>query len=485
MGRRVIILLAVALLACTSPPLEDESWVAIDTRHFRVVSALGEAGSIRLARDLESFHAGVSFILGKPAIVPPVRTRVYAFDELGFERTFARGNQWSYYVPSLLGPAILLRNGGGWRIDSTHAVRRQYTEYLFRHREGLDAPLWLDVGLAELASGSFVTDDGVEIGVPPLGHKGTLRNEMWIPTRRFLVRDGFPKKRGGFDAQAWAFAHHLFFGEPAGAPSLTLVRNFRTKVRRGTDPTVAVQEVLGRSSSALDRRLNKYFRQEKFSTLVVRGTGSWRGDDLSPKPLAADAVLAELGWIAVDVDQMDAAARYFEKAVAANPRNARAEAGFGVVEQSHGRWESAAAHFNRALGMAPDSAATQLDAAAFYLARAEATPDERARARLLELAREHAERCLAINAEFVAAHALIAAIHLLPGEDPEAGLRSIFRAEELMPGSLELAMLRGWLLLTLDKPGAASNVARRVLARRPAKPTESSANALLGVTNPR
>ena len=485
MGRRVCTLLAVILIGCSTPALEEQSWVEIDTRHFRIVSALSDDDTVQLARDLESFHAAVLFILGKPVPQPPVRTRVYAFDELGFERTFARGNKWSYFVPSLLGPAILLRNGGGWRIDSTHEVRRQYTEYLFRQREGLDAPLWLDAGLSQLASGSFVQDEGVEIGVPPLGHKATLENEMWIPSKRFLVRDDFPVQRGVFDAQAWAFMHHLFFGEPAGSPTLTLVRNFRQKVRRGVPPTVAVQEVLGRSSGALDRRLNRYFRQEHFETLVVRGSGEGVSADIVPRPLAADEVLAELGWIAMDVDQIDAAAEYFEQAVAVNPRNARAEAGFGAVEQTYARWESAAAHFNRAIGMAPGSAATQLDLAGFYLARAEATRDERQRRRLLELARTHANRCLEINPEFAAAYALIAAIHLLPGEDPQAGMRAIFRAEELMPGSLELAMLRSWLLYTLDKPGSARSVARRVLARRPADTTVKNANALLEVTKRR
>lgn len=482
MAWRVAMLLAVGLLGCTTPPLENESWVAIDTPHFRVVSSLSSSDSVQLARDLETFHAAVGFILGRPVPDPPVRTRVYAFDELGFERTFARGNLWSYFVPSLLGPAILLRNGGGWRIDSTYDVRRQYTEYLLRQREGLNAPLWLDAGLAEFASGSVVTDEGIEIGVMPRGHRGKLENDVWIPIKRFLVRETFPVKRGVFDAEAWVFAHHLFFGQPATAPSLNLIRRFRQQVRRGATPTAAVREILGLSATALDRKLNNYFRRPNLDTMVLGATGHWRTEDIDPRPLARDEVLAELGWISLDIQQTDAAQRYFAASIAANPRNARAEAGNGAVEQSFGRWESAAAHFNRALGIAPDSAATQLDAAAFYLARAESTPAPRARARLLELARAHVRNCLEINPEFAAAHALIAAIHLIPGEDPSAGLPAIFRAEELMPGSLEVAMLRGWLLATLGKPGAAQNVARRVLARRPAKPTVASAEALIQAT---
>jgi Tfp pilus assembly protein PilF len=414
-----------------------------------------------------------------------MRTRVYAFDEPGLERSFARGNIWSYFVPSLLGPAIVLRNGGGWRIDSTHAVRRQYAEYLYRSREGLDRPLWLDAGLAELAAGSHLLDDGIEVGVPPKQHYWPLRKDVWIPTDKFLERRTLPLERGIFDAQAWVFAHHLFFGQPAGTPPLSLVRQFRQRLRRGVDPSEAVRETLGLSASALDRRLNLYFRRATLETLVVRPRDPWAGKAPQLRPLARDEALAELGWISIDVGQPDAARRYFEHAVAANPRNARAEAGYGAVEQFAGNWESASAHFNRALGLAPASAATQLDAASFYLARAEGTANPRTRGRLLELARQHALQSLEINPQFGAAHAMLAAIHLVPGEDAEAGLPWVFRAQENLPGSLEVAVLRGWLLERLGKPGAAQQLAKRILSRRPSQATVASAQALVRATQRR
>jgi len=472
----------VALVGCNSTPLAEADWVSIETPHFSVVSALSSTNSLQLARDLEAFHGAVGFILGKPLPPPPMRTRVYAFDEPGFDRHFARGNLWSYFVPSLLGPAIVLRNGGGWRIDSTPDVRRQYAEYLFRSRDGIEQPLWLDAGLAEFASGTDVMDEGVEIGVPPKDHYWALRNEVWIPTHRFLTRRTLPLDRGNFDAQAWVFMHHLFFGEPAGAPSLSLLRDFRQRLRRGADPTEAVRETLGKSPSAMDRRLNRYFRRATLDTLVVRPRDPWRGATPQLRPLARDEALAELGWIAIDVEEPDAARRYFELAVAANPRNARAEAGNGAVEQFAGHWESASAHFNRAVGMAPKSTATQLDVAAFYLARAEGTREPRPRARLLELARIHAKRSLEVDPDFGAADAMLAAIHLIPGEDPEAGLPWIFRAQEKLPGSLEVAILRGWLLQRLGKPGAAHQLAARILSRRPSRATIASAEALMETT---
>ena len=482
MGWRAATLLAIALVGCNTTSLEDAAWVSIETPHFSVVSALSPESSIALARDLENFHGAVGFILGKPLPIPPMRTRVYAFDEPGLERDFARGNLWSYFVPSLLGPAIVLRNGGGWRGDSSHDVRRQYAEYLFRNREGLDQPLWLDAGLAEFASGTHLMDEGVEIGVPPKQHYSTLRNEVWIPTKRFLTRRKLPAERGIFDAEAWVFAHHLFFGEPAGTPSLSLLREFRQRLRRGTDPNDALLETFARSPSAIDRRLNRYFRRTTQETLVIRPRDPWRGATPQLRPLVRDEAWAELGWISIDVDEPDAARRYFEIAVAANPRNARAEAGLGAVEQFAGRWESASAHFNRAVGMAPGSAATQLDVAAFYLARAEATREPGPRARLLELARDHATRSLEIDPKFGAANAMIAAIHLVPGENPEAGLSWVFRAQEQLPASLEVAILRGWLLHRLGKPGAAQQLATRILSRRPSRATTVNAEALIEAT---
>jgi tetratricopeptide (TPR) repeat protein len=477
-GWRVAVLLAVALFGCSTSQLEDAEWVSVETPHFSLVSALSTQATIQTARDLEAFHGAVGFILGNPVPVPAMRTRVYAFDEVGLKRTFARGNTWSYFVPSLLGPAILLRNGGGWSTDSTH-------EYLFRSREGLDQPLWLEAGMAEFAGGSRVLDDGVEIGLRAKGHLKTLREELWIPTADMLTTETLPLDRGIFDAEAWALTHHLFFGQPATQPPLAMLRAFRQKQRRGMPPNEAFLETMDMTPSQLDRRLNQYYRRTHLVTLVVRPNDPWGGAAPKLRPLARDEVLAELGWISIDVGAPDAAGPYFESAVATNPRNARAEAGLGAVEQLAGRWENASAHFNRAIGMAPGSAATQLDVAAFYLARAENTAEPEPRARLLELAREHAQKSLEIEPKFGAANAMLAATHLVPGEDPEAGLPWIFRAQAQLPASLEVAILRGWLLYALDKPGAANYLARRILSRHPSRETIASAETLIQATSAR
>ena len=80
---------------------------------------------------------------------------------------------------------------------------------------------------------------------------------------------------------------------------------------------------------------------------------------------------------------------------------------------------------------------------------------------------------------------MLAATYLVPGENPESGLPWIFRAQAQLPASLEVAMLRGWLLARLDKFGAANYLARRILSRRPARDTVASAEALISVTKTR
>ena len=165
-GRRAAALVAVAARrGGETRTLLERDWVAVETPHFAIVSSLGPKATRELTNDLERFHAAVEFVMGTRLSESPVPTRVYAFADPVLERPFARRGVRSYFLPSLRGPTIVLRNGGGGRGDATRLVRRQYAEYLLRNRDGLDQPLWHDAGFSEFASTIVVWDEGAEIGV--------------------------------------------------------------------------------------------------------------------------------------------------------------------------------------------------------------------------------------------------------------------------------------------------------------------------------
>ena len=480
-GRRAAALVAVAaLLGCETRTLLERDWVAVETPHFAIVSSLGPEETRQLTGDLERFHAAVEFVMGTRLPESPVPTRVYAFDDPTLERPFDRRGLRSYFLPSLRGPSIVLRNGGGWRGDATRLVRRRYAEYLLRNRDGLDQPLWHDAGFSEFASTIVVWDRGAEIGVHARKRVEQLRGQMRIPSKRLLeteILDG--DDREAFDAESWLVVHYLFFGQSASEPAGAHLRRYSKQRARGTAPTPALRAALGGTSWNLDRRLKDHLRDSRFDTLAMRIEHPWGDKPPRPRPLARDAVCAELGWLAVELGRTELARDLFACALEFEPRNASAAAGLGTTEAREGRWEDAMAHFDRALGAAPDNALVHLDLAEFYRRRARATAAPDARHALAERAREHYQRSLELEERFPETHARLGATFLIEGEDPAAGLASLQRARELLPSSLEIPLLEAELLAKLERPASARRRARAVLSRTHSDETVRAARAIL------
>ena len=472
------LLAAAALLACVSRPLLEQHWVAVETPHFAIVSALDPEATQQLADDLERFHAAIEFVSGTRLGHAPVRTRVYAFDDPTLERPFNRRGEPAYFLPSLRGPRIVLRNGNGWRGDATRRVRRRYAEYLLRNRDGVDQPLWHDAGFSEFASTIVVWDNGAEIGAHDRKRLAQLRSQMRIPSKRLLAAETLdPHDSDAFEAEAWLVVHYLFFGQPVSEPVGAHLRRYSAQRARGTPPTPALRAALGGTSSSLDRRLKNHLRDGHFDTLAMRIDHPW--DAHPPVPLSRGAICAELGWLSLEIGKNDQARGFFACALAAAPANASAAAGLGTLDARAGKWEEAVTQFDNALAAAPDDALVQLDVAEIYRARARTLADDETRHALVEAARKHYRRSLEIEPNLPETHAGLAATYLIRGEDPRLGLPAIRRARELLPASLEINLLEAALLARTGNPVSARRRANAVLARARSDGTSRAARELL------
>ena len=480
MGWRTVRLLAVAaLVGCVSRPLLEQNWVVVETPHFAIASALGPDATQQLADDLERFHAAVEFVSGTRLSHAPVRTRVYAFDDPTLERPFNRRGEPAYFLPSLRGPRIVLRNGGGWRGDATRRVRRRYAEYLLRNRDGIDQPLWHDAGFPEFASTIVVWDNGAEIGAHDRKRLEQLRGQMRIPSKRLLAAETLESHdHDAFEAESWLMVHYLFFGQPASEPVGAHLRRYSAQRARGTPATPALRAAVGGTSSSLDRKLKDHLRDGHFDTLTIRIDHPW--DEHAPAPLSRDAVCAELGWLSLELGKNDQAREFFTCAIAAAPFNASAAAGLGTLDAHAGQWEDAVAQFGRALAAAPDDALVQLDLAEIYRARARTLADDEKRHALAETAREHYRRSLEIEPNLPETYAGLGATFLIRGEDARLGLPPIQRARELFPASLEINLLEAALLARTGNPVSARRRANAVLARTRSEDTARAAREILG-----
>ena len=150
-------------LSCATTSLERREWWHVQTTRFDVRSSIGEAASLRLARDLESFAIAAEAVLGTPLTRPPVRTRVYAHDGKGFERPFDVGNRPSYFLPTLEGGVLVLRVGTGFR-DASDEALFELARYLAHNNGGLETPLWYDEGFAAFLSTARISGRAIAIG---------------------------------------------------------------------------------------------------------------------------------------------------------------------------------------------------------------------------------------------------------------------------------------------------------------------------------
>jgi tetratricopeptide (TPR) repeat protein len=231
-------------------------------------------------------------------------------------------------------------------------------------------------------------------------------------------------------------------------------------------------------SSSLDSKLQRYVRGERFGAVALRFGNSEAVEAPELRPLARDEVVTRLGWLLISLDRAKPAQRFFERAIAANPRDARAHAGLGAAEGLRGRWDAAIPHFGRALGIAPDDALIQLDAGAHYHARARETGDAEARAQLAALARRHYARSRKLDDSLPEAYAMYGATFLLEGEETQRGLEPLEHASRMLPSSVEIKLLLARLYARLGRSMAARSLALAVYSRTHSEATRAEAQEI-------
>jgi Tfp pilus assembly protein PilF len=452
-------------LGCATKPPSQRSWVEVQTPHFRILSALSRSATTQLARDLDLFRRAVELLAAGSLPAVQRRSLVFAFDDRRPSRSFAAGAQSAYLLSSLDGLQLVLRGGGGWRGDAGEALRHDLAHALLRGRDGLDAPLWYDEGIAQLASTIEVGDRSSRIGGLRSDQLGRLRDGPRIPVRALLRVEGFdatggPRRRD-FEAESFAFAHYLCLGvrAPRHAPA-----RLRELAATHDPDDATLERLLGLSARELDRELRGYPSRAQAGALELRAGGGTASPPRS-RPLARSEVLVELGELALDLGRSDLARSHFEAGLASRAQAARVRAGLAGVLALEGDRTRAIDRLEEALALAPRDARIQRRAGDLWLLRARQASAPEERRRHAERARRHYGRSLDRDRHQAGAHAGIAASRLAEGRGLAAGLAELERAQRLNPGSHGLRVLRARLLSASGDVEAAGRLARALRAR--------------------
>ena len=490
-------LLTLAILAAVagsigcalSRPLHLREWYAVETRRFSISSSLSREETRQLALDLERFRSAVEYLQGPGASPPTTRTQVYAFDGRGFVRPFDVRGARGVFLPSMRGGILVLRTGKGWRGDATPELRHELAHFLFRNREGIERPLWFDEGFGQLASTLDVNPGGsVLMGRVRKDHLRVLRDNLWLPGDRIVQLESLEKLDAGnrrvFRAQSWGLVHLLLLGTQHPSKAGQAAQRYFERVAEEGPTDRALETAFGANGVELTRRLLEAVRTNTFGTVEIRADVAEEQAPPELRRLSVEEVLIRLGWLSIQFGRPDQAEEYFEMAVAENPRSALAHAGLGATDKLRADWEAAREHYAVALAEGSGDPIVQLEVGGYYHARAARTEDAALRQRLVELARDHYRRSIALDASLAEPHAVLGATSLRPGQHAADGLDALARAAELLPSSLEIELLRANAIARTGQSAAARRRAWNVFSRTHSQDLASAARQLAEAIQP-
>ena len=417
--------------------LWESEWVEVRTPHFVIASAQDLEKTTELARELEDFRRMVEIFTNIGRFEERIPTKIVMLPrqerDLGFD-----GKQSGYFQTGMRANYAAMIPSGAY---SDEVLKHEYIHFLIHNRDRLLYPTWFDEGFADFFASLRVRGLRFEYGKPMDVRVSWLVNAPWIPYKTVLqTRDtsSLGRDRGAmFYAQAFLLVHYLMlehgdFGARNG--------DFLKRREQGESPLAAFEAAFGIEPKLLTIKLQRYLRKLTY----------YKGTLKQPLPpvetttrtLRPAEIAAELGILALHVQGAEAASKYYEAALAADPNYGPALTGVGDLHKFAGRFAEAKPYYEKAIALEPGNENHELDYAEYFLdlsAKKEEEPAKRAQS-LLD-ARRHFMRAYKLNPDNPETLAMNGATYLGEGEDAAKGVESLELAHRLLPSQTTIRLL--------------------------------------------
>jgi tetratricopeptide (TPR) repeat protein len=462
---RSLTVLAVLIFAFTlsarelEPPKPNEKWITFETDGFRFISAASPRETLDIARDILRMREAVGKVT-QLKVRTGAQTRVYIFPN---ERRFSPYREAAFDVKNrnITGVFINTSSGGNFillrsDVQGVDGVVFHELTHQFVSNTTAGLPLWFNEGMAEYYSTFRTVGDKTHIGRAVAEHVLWLRNQPLIPLRElFATTVASPvynegDRAGAFYAQSWALVHYLMIDPDRRAK----LGRFLNLLGGGKSVDEAFSGAFGMEFNVLEQALRAYIRGVSFKYNSY-DLGDIAIADLSePTVMPHDAVLQQLGHLLAHSRPENAAVaeRFFEDALAVNPKNAGVYADLARIYETTGRTVHADAAYAKAVQLGTTDAEVYLLAGNSLLHRGDSAK-----------AHDYFQRATELDPKSSAAWTGLGSAYL--ASDRAAGIAALEKALELAPGNHEAMFYLAQLYAGTSRYDEARKLAKTVLAR--------------------
>jgi Flp pilus assembly protein TadD len=461
-------LFATTVLACTTPEtVHERPWIEIETPNFRIASTLGAEETVELATHLELFRTVVQTVTSVPTVDSVIPTKIFVFDRNYDFQRFARNSRVAgYFIEGMRANHVAMT--AGTKLDEVRILRHEYVHFLMHNATRSIYPPWYSEGFAEFLSTVTLNEDGshVIIGAFPMDRTLGFRYGKRVSWENLISTRPDSTFRGTmFYEQSWALVHWLQLGRGSDHVASEEMRRYLELLAAGYSDGEAFEEAFGISIRQVHWQLATYLRGNYEAVAVPLSAFDHRSVEPRVIAMAPDAIGVDLGEHALALGDGNTAQDLFENALAANPTNARAQAGLGAALTLRGRWDEAEPHLLRALALDPEDAENELDYAIHLHIKALEDEMEPQRAALLKQARRHYVRSYRLGPGIPETYAMYGKSFLAPREDPARGLETLEHAYSLLPSNTDILRLLAQAYVRLGRENDARPLVERVVAR--------------------
>jgi tetratricopeptide (TPR) repeat protein len=324
----------------------EPRWIRIQSPNFELYSTAGE----KTAREtLAQFEQVRAFFLNTLPTKDqkPLPVRIVAFNSLKEYEPY-RANEFAtaYYHPGAERDTIVMSHGGSEKFPT---AIHEYVHLVMEHA-GVNAPPWLNEGLAEFYSTLHQLGSKVVVGEIIPGRLAEMQTASWVPLSVILAADrnspyyNEKNKAGSLYDEGWALTHMLSLS----AEYRPKWSQFVAAVLKGKASVEALPEVYGMPLSAIEQDLRAYIRGDRF----LAGTFDARLEKVN-QPFAAEAApLFDVQLMLLDLAERPGKEQQteeqIEKLSAEQPSRPEPYAQLGYIAWRSGRNQEARTQFGKA-----------------------------------------------------------------------------------------------------------------------------------------